>query len=564
MKAVGKLVYTQRGEPEREFELTAGSVTLGRGATNEIVLGDPKVSRVHARVECGDAGCTLVDLGSANGTRVNGDKVERTTLQPGDVIALGDSTLRFEAALPDSAPEMTRIQSAADLNATLMQTAVPIALPDTRTPHVVVHTPGRTWRVPLDQEVVTIGRTTENAVDLEFPPVSRHHARIERRGATFLLRDLNSRNGTWVGGQRVEEHLLQNGDTIRIGPAQLVFKAPFESEDLTVVEMPKAAGTRRRPPVVLVPGLLGSELWQGNTRVWPNVRLMFSQPEIFRLPEKEPLEARGLIREVVIVPNLIKLDQYNRFADFLEEALGYARDQDLFEFAYDWRQDVRESAKKLAEAIERWGLKPPIVLAGHSLGCLVCRYYVERLGGKQKVGRLLLLGSMNSGEPKVLTALLAGPNLLPFGLLGEKLREVLASFPSLYQALPTYACTVDQAGNGIDLMQDDTWLPAAQRPLLRRAQEFRHELGTRSGVPTVSIFGYGIKTITSAKIERESGGVCRKLDITVEPKGDDSIPEQSGVLEGTEIHPVQQYHGSLYVDNDVKMRLKMELMRIIE
>ena len=39
------------------------------------------------------------------------------------------------------------------------------------------------------------------------------------------------------------------------------------------------------------------------------------------------------------------------------------------------------------------------------------------------------------------------------------------------------------------------------------------------------------------------------------------IPETSAVLERAEIHPVQQHHGSLYADNDVKMRLKLELTR---
>jgi hypothetical protein len=56
-------------------------------------------------------------------------------------------------------------------------------------------------------------------------------------------------------------------------------------------------------------------------------------------------------------------------------------------------------------------------------------------------------------------------------------------------------------------------------------------------------------------------GKFRNLVFHQEPLGDSSIPERSAVLEGSEIHPVQQYHGSLFVDNDVKMRLKLELMR---
>jgi hypothetical protein len=43
--------------------------------------------------------------------------------------------------------------------------------------------------------------------------------------------------------------------------------------------------------------------------------------------------------------------------------------------------------------------------------------------------------------------------------------------------------------------------------------------------------------------------------------GDSSVPESSSVLPRTEIHPVQQYHGALFNDKDVKMRLKLELMQ---
>jgi hypothetical protein len=44
---------------------------------------------------------------------------------------------------------------------------------------------------------------------------------------------------------------------------------------------------------------------------------------------------------VVIVPNLVKLEQYNRLGDYLVEDLGFERGVDLLEFAYDWRRDVR-------------------------------------------------------------------------------------------------------------------------------------------------------------------------------------------------------------------------------
>jgi hypothetical protein len=55
--------------------------------------------------------------------------------------------------------------------------------------------------------------------------------------------------------------------------------------------------------------------------------------------------------------------------------------------------------------------------------------------------------------------------------------------------------------------------------------------------------------------------VFKKAVIDVQPSGDSSVPEASAVLPGTEIHPVHQYHGTLFNDNDVKMRLKLELLQ---
>jgi len=94
-----------------------------------------------------------------------------------------------------------------------------------------------------------------------------------------------------------------------------------------------------------------------------------------------------------------------------------------------------------------------------------------------------------------------------------------------------------------------------QLPLLRAARDFRRELGMHTSVPTLSIFGYGIKTIASVSLHRDNG-VWSHITYSTEPRGDNGVLEQSAVLPGSEIHPVQQYHGSLFVDNDVKMRLK--------
>ena len=555
----GRLILSLPNGREQVFELAKTSVVIGRAPENDIVLSGERVSRSHAGLEATEEGWTIQDLGSANGTCVNGEKVEEATLEPGDLIRLGRSEFRFESDAPAAGPEETVLDTPEDLEATLLETRLEMTLNDVALPRLVIHTADKTWEIALEGDSLIIGRDPESNLVLDQPSLSRHHARIERVGEAFLIRDLQSANGTWLRGDRIDEHVLEDGDTVRIGSAQLVFKSGFKREALTSVGASVTDKKDERRPVVIVPGLMGSELWRGSEQMWPNVRTLFSRADVFRLPEFEPMEARALVREVVIVPNLIKLEQYNRLGDYLEEGLSYERGKDLLEFPYDWRQDVRLSAQRLAEAIEGWRVKPPVVIIAHSLGCLVSRYYVERLGGKDRVERLILLGGPHSGVPSAIDSLHMGPGLLPFGILRDRLREVLVTFPSMYQILPTYSCVVDQEKQPINILEDESWITEAQRPLLRSARELRREIGDRSSVPAVSIFGYGIKTVTQLQVKRDAEGHWEEMNRVVEPNGDSRVPERSAILEQSEIHPVQQHHGALYVDNDVKMRLKLEL-----
>ena len=557
----GKLVMGQPGLPEREFELGKASVTLGRATTNDIILDSARVSRSHARLECGPSGCEIVDLGSSNGTRLNGLPVKRVRLDPGDIVSIGEFELHYQAAAIADQVGMTVMDSMADVEMSIAHEILPMQVGETGVARLVVFTGEKTWEVPLDQaDVISIGRTDENAVALEQTKVSRRHAEVVRKGDAFVLRDLHSTNGTWLRGERVTEVMLQDSDAFRIGDARLVFKAGFGMEALTMIDDALGRLGERRP-VVFVPGLFGSELWLGRDRVWPNPKAWFMRPETFEYPSRIPLEPRAIVNEVVIVPNLIKQDQYNRVGDYFVEELGYERGKDFFEFPYDWRQDVRLSALQLGQMIDSLPTARPVMLIGHSLGTLVGRYYVERLGGRRRVERLVLMGGPHSGTAKVLASLLVPPHVLPFGLMGEKLRRILETWPTTYQIIPTYPCGADQNGRQINFLNDERWVAESHLPLFRAAREFRKELGMKSSVPALSIFGYGIKTISSVSLQETDEGSWTHISYNAELSGDSSVPEKSAVLPNSEIHPVQQYHGSLFVDNDVKMRLKLELTR---
>jgi pSer/pThr/pTyr-binding forkhead associated (FHA) protein len=70
---------------------------------------------------------------------------------------------------------------------------------------------------------VVIGRSPECDVSITDITLSRKHLQIEPEGEVWRLRDLGSRNGTFVNGNRVDEHLLAEGDVIAAGDAQLQF-----------------------------------------------------------------------------------------------------------------------------------------------------------------------------------------------------------------------------------------------------------------------------------------------------------------------------------------------------
>jgi len=201
-------------------------------------------------------------------------------------------------------------------------------------------------------------------------------------------------------------------------------------------------------------------------------------------------------------------------------------------------------------------------IMAHSMGCLIARYYIERLGGKRRVERVVLLGGPHRGNPYAFATLLSGPKLLPLGMKNVQWRERLATFPSWYQILPTDD-SVRDGDAPLDLLGDDSWVPEPQRPLLHDAHRFRQELGTHSSVPAVCIFGYGFKTIVGATVARAADGDVRDAEFDYTDAGDGMIPQHSAILPGAEIHPVRQQHGSLYVDDDVRMRLQLELTRAV-
>jgi hypothetical protein len=82
----------------RRISIGAQALVLGRLPECAVVLNDPNVSRRHAEIRRRGSDVVVVDLGSTNGTRVNGLRVKEQLLNDGDEIEVGTSTVRFEAS----------------------------------------------------------------------------------------------------------------------------------------------------------------------------------------------------------------------------------------------------------------------------------------------------------------------------------------------------------------------------------------------------------------------------------------------------------------------------------
>jgi pSer/pThr/pTyr-binding forkhead associated (FHA) protein/S1-C subfamily serine protease len=168
----------------------------------DLALDDSQVSRRHAVVRPIEGGMEIEDLGSANGTTVNGEAIKTAQrLRNGDLVQIG--RVRLTAQVPASHRDITVLAT------------------DATGPHVVVTRgplAGRSYSVDND---LIIGRQDADLL-LDDPQVSRHHAVVRAIDGQLEIEDLASANGTFVNGSRLDgTQRLQAGDAIAIGPVVL-------------------------------------------------------------------------------------------------------------------------------------------------------------------------------------------------------------------------------------------------------------------------------------------------------------------------------------------------------
>ncbi|HEY7062149.1 MAG TPA: FHA domain-containing protein [Chloroflexota bacterium] len=227
-------------------------VTMGRGEDNTIVLSqDRQVSRHHARISVEGSYLRLEDLGSANGTFLNGQKVTQPeTVTAGDEVRVGGTILSVERAAPrgqdpvaegdartlhmeepeDSDKTISGVEFQAELAATGPPPGAPAMVVEASDQPRLTFTwgPQSGQSLPVDREVLVIGRAGGGAatdIAVQDRAVSSPHAKLVRSGDQVTLHDLESTNGTFLNYEQLKEpRVLQDGDLIKIGKSVLLYR----------------------------------------------------------------------------------------------------------------------------------------------------------------------------------------------------------------------------------------------------------------------------------------------------------------------------------------------------
>ncbi len=243
---------------EQEAEL-AGQLTIGRADGNDLVLAEGGVSRKHARFFTQGPEVLVEDSGSANGTWVDGEKIEGPTkLGSRAQVVIGDYEISLKAngaarpskGVPNRAKPMGRdgerpttataavkparatkvVPAVKDptAGAALAKRPKPAPGPSAPTGPVLrgLTGPWLNKTFPLKGTMV-VGRVPGVDIQIEDDSVSRRHAEVVVQGRDVILRDLGSANGTNVNGAPLTEELaLAGGDIIQFGVVEMTFEQP--------------------------------------------------------------------------------------------------------------------------------------------------------------------------------------------------------------------------------------------------------------------------------------------------------------------------------------------------
>ena len=215
-----KLIVRLKNRPLKTYNFTGKQITIGRLPENDIAIDNLSVSRKHAVIHSVRSGYVLRDLGSKNGTLLNGEKIEHGEIKSGDAITIGKYEIAFQIT--------TGEENTTD---TLDQT---IIIPRFHSKSGAKkddpsNTPPRLYRrseqeeYTIDGDSFVIGRDKGSDIKLKGLFAPRIKVIIRRSGPDWVI-EADGKKNVRVNGEKMEEKVLQEEDLIAIGSEEFIFK----------------------------------------------------------------------------------------------------------------------------------------------------------------------------------------------------------------------------------------------------------------------------------------------------------------------------------------------------
>jgi len=217
-----RLVVRLKNRPLKTYNMTGGRITIGRLPENDIVIDNLGVSRKHAVITAVRPGYVIRDLGSRNGTFLNGSKVSDAPLASGDLVTIGKYEIRFSIPEGEEAAE-------SDMDQTVIiphyrkDRAAGASGPPRSSPKLYRRSDLEEY--PIDGGRLLIGKSREADIRLKGLFAPKVTVEIRREDDGWLLQKTSGRRNVRINGECLEEKVLEEEDLIAIGSDEFVFKS---------------------------------------------------------------------------------------------------------------------------------------------------------------------------------------------------------------------------------------------------------------------------------------------------------------------------------------------------
>ena len=220
-----KLIVKLKNRPLKTYNFTGKQITIGRLPENDIAIDNLSVSRKHAVIHSVRSGYILRDLGSKNGTLLNGEKVEHGELKGGEKITIGKYDIAFQIITGEESStdtlDQTVIIPGYHSKGGLREKSQAIEQ-EAASPRLYRRSEQEEY--PIDGDCFVIGRGRESDIRLKglfFTP--RVQVNIRKKGSDWIM-EASGKKNVRVNGEKMEEKVLQEEDLIAIGSEEFVFK----------------------------------------------------------------------------------------------------------------------------------------------------------------------------------------------------------------------------------------------------------------------------------------------------------------------------------------------------